>query len=335
MSSLNALQWDGSPGHYEVHYLTTTDPHTGTGLWIRSTMLAPDDGPATCSLWFMATFPDAPAIARKLTLPIEQLVAESEPFSLRIGDSELSETGYRGAFEDVAWDLHWTRPDPPRGYEHVNALLRRMRVAKTILVLPQADVAVSGTVTLPGGRTLALGGVHGGQAHLWGSKHSARWTWAHCGDFEDADGRPQPGTFLDGVSVFVPRFGREVGPSSPVVGRILDDDFVATSPGVVLRAKSHFALTTWSFETTAGKRRIVAEVDAPRASLVGVTYTDPDGDKAYCYNSEVASMRVSVFDKTPRGASRWALRETLVSHGRAHFEYGQREPVPDLELQLT
>lgn len=330
--SLNALQWDGSPGHYEVHYLTTTDPATGTGLWIRSTMLAPDDGDAACSLWFMATFPDAPPVARKLTLPIDQLVAEAEPFSLRIGDSELSDAGYRGAFEDVAWDLRW---EPGRSYEHVSALLRRAKIAKTVLVLPHGDVAVTGTVTLPDRRTLTLDGVHGGQAHLWGSKHSARWTWAHCGDFVDADGTPQPGTFLDGVSVFVPRFGREVGPSSPVVGRILGDDFRATSPAAVMRAKSHFALTSWSFETTAGKRRLVVEVDAPRASLVGVTYTDPDGEKAYCYNSEVASMRVSVFDRTPRGASRWSLRQTLVSHGRAHFEYGQREPVPDVELHLT
>ena len=332
MSQLNVLQWDGSPGHYEVHYLTTTDPATGIGLWIRSTMLAPDHGDPQCSLWFMATFPDAPAVARKLTVPIDQLVAEPEPFALRIADSELTDTGYRGAFEDVAWDLRW---NPGRSYEHVSPLLRRAKVAKTILVLPQGDVAVTGTVTLPGGRTLTFEGAHGGQAHLWGSKHSARWTWAHCGDFTDADGVPQPDTFLDGVSVFVPRFGREVGPSTPVVGRLLGDDFLATSPGAVLRAKSHFALTSWSFETTAGKRRIVVEVDAPRDSLVGVTYTDPDGEKAYCYNSEVASMRVSVFDKTPRGASRWALRETLVSNGRAHFEYGQRETVPDLELHLT
>jgi len=335
VSQLNVLQWDGTPGHYEVHYLTTTDPATGTGLWIRSTMLAPDSGDAQCSLWFMATFPDAPAVARKLTLPIDQLVAEPEPFRLCIGDSELTDTGYRGAFEDVAWNLQWTQPHPPRGYEHVSALLRKAKIAKTILVLPHGDVAVSGTVTLPGGGTLTLDGVHGGQAHLWGSKHSARWTWAHCGDFVDADGTPQPDTFLDGVSVFVPRFGREVGPSTPVVGRLLGEDFIATSPGAVLRAKSTFALTSWAFETTAGKRRIVVEVDAPRDSLVGVTYTDPDGEKAYCYNSEVASMRVSVFDKTPRGASRWELRETLVSHGRTHFEYGQRETVPDLELHLT
>lgn len=308
-------RWDGKPGHYEVFYVTTTDPQTGTGLWIRHTMLAPDDGEPTQSSWFMATFPDKPAVARKLTAP--QLDAECTPTSMR------------GSIDDVAWDLRWERG---KQYEHVHPLIQRLGVAKTILELPNADVAVHGTVTLPGGETLTLDGVHGGQAHLWGSKHSARWTWAHCGDFTDSDGAPQADTFFDGVSVFVPRFGREVGPSSPVVGRFLGEDFLAVAPLTVMKASSEFGLTSWALETTAGKRRIVVEVDAPRESLVGVTYTDPDGDKAYCYNSEVASMRVSVFDK---GNRHWDLRQTLLSHGRAHFEYGQREPVPGLELHLT
>ena len=307
--------WDGTPGHYEVFYVTTTDPQTGTGLWIRHTMLAPDEGEPSQSAWFMATFPDRPAIARKHTAP--QIDAICEP------------TRMQGSIDDVAWDLHW---EPGRRYEHVHPLIRRLGVAKTILELPNADVAVHGTVTLPGGEQLTLEGVHGGQAHLWGSKHSARWTWAHCGDFTDEHGAPVADTFFDGVSVFVPRFGREIGPSSPVVGRFLGEDFKATAPLQVMRAKSEFGLTSWTFETTAGKRRITVEVDAPRDSLVGVTYTDPDGDKAYCYNSEVATMRVSVFDK---GQQHWDLRQTLLSRGRAHFEYGQREPVPGLELHLT
>jgi hypothetical protein len=329
VSALNALRWNGEPGHYEVHYLTTTDPATGTGLWIRFTMLAPLDGDPTCSLWFVATFPDAPAVARKVTFPIAQLEAQIDPFRLAIEGAELTDTGTRGAFDDVTWDLRWA--PAPRGYQHVSAPLQRLGVAKTVLVLPQADVAIAGTVTLPDGRELALDGVHGGQAHLWGSKHSARWTWAHCGDFTDPEGARQPDTFLDGVSVFVPRFGREVGPSSPIVGRFGGEDFLATSPLALLRAPSRFALTSWAFEARAGKRRIVGEVDAPRGSLAGVTYTDPDGEKAYCYNSEVASMRISVFH---RASGRWDLRETLLSRGRAHFEYGQRAPVPGLELHL-
>jgi hypothetical protein len=334
MSGLNALRWAGSPGHYEVYYLTTTDPATGTGLWIRFTMLAPIDAgePPTCALWFVATFPDRPALARKRTFPIEQLGAHTEPFALRIADAELSDSGTRGGFDDVSWDLTWA---PGRGYEHVGALLRGARVARTMLVLPHGDVAVSGGVTLPGGAQLALHGAHGGQAHLWGSKHASRWAWAHCGDFEGADGAPRPGTFLDGVSVYVPRLGREVGPSTPVVGRLLGEDFVATRPAAVLRARSAFGLSWWSLETATARRRIVAEVDAPRGRLAGVAYTDPDGDRAYCYNSEVASMRVSVYDRSTRLASRWTLRETLRSRGRAHYEYGQRQTVPDLDLLLA
>ncbi len=257
------------------------------------------------------------------------MIAEAAPFKLRIADAELTDSGMSGAFEDVAWDLTWA---PGKSYEHVAAMLRRAKIAKTVLVLPHGDVAVSGTIRVAGAE-LRLDGVHGGQAHLWGSKHATRWAWAHCGDFASVDGAPRPGNFLDGVSVIVPRLGREVGPSTPVVGRLLDDDFLATSPLAVLRAPSRFALTSWSFEATAGKRRVVGEVDAPRQSLAGVTYTDPDGDHAYCYNSEAASMRLSVFDRAGRGTG-WMLRETLVSSGRAHFEYAQREPVPDLELHL-
>ena len=50
----NVLQWDGSPGHYEVYYLSATDPRSGLGLWLRYTMRAPLQGPPECALWFMA-----------------------------------------------------------------------------------------------------------------------------------------------------------------------------------------------------------------------------------------------------------------------------------------
>jgi hypothetical protein len=324
MSGLNALQWDGSPGHYEVYYLTATEPESGVGVWIRYTMLAKLDGERTCSLWVMAMDPDGPPLARKETWPAERMVAAADPFRLELAGAELTGTGMRGAFADVAWDLTWA---PGRGYEHVHPLLRRAKVAKTILTLPHGDVPVSGTVTLPD-RTLTFDAVHGGQAHLWGSKHAKRWAWAHCGDFETPEGERVPDTFLDGVSVIVPRFGRDIGPSTPVVGRLFGEDLAATSPLRVTRAPSRFALTSWSFEVRDGARRVAGKVDAPRASLVGVTYTDPDGEHAYCYNSEAASMRLSVWDGD-------TFRGTLVSRGRAHFEYAQREPVAGLELHLT
>jgi hypothetical protein len=191
---------------------------------------------------------------------------------------------------------------------------------------------VSGKVELPG-RTLELEGARGGQAHLWGSKHARRWAWAHCNDFETLEGEPRPGAFVDGVSVFVSRFGRDIGPNTPVVGSFDGQDFASTGPLRVVRNPSRFGLTTWRFEALDGRRKLVGEVDAPRAGLVGVTYHDPDGELAYCYNSEVATMRLQRWERPRRGE--WALTETLVAPERAHFEYAQRDPVDGLALQLA
>ena len=79
----------------------------------------------------------------------------------------------------------------------------------------------------------------------------------------------------------------------------------------------------------------MVDVDAPRDRLVGVTYHDPDGDLAYCYNSEVASMQVRVWERDRAVEEGWRLLDELTAPGRAHFEYAQRETVPDLELQVT
>jgi hypothetical protein len=330
----NELQWHGDPGHYEVYYLTLTDPRTGVGLWIRYTMVAPVAGTgadAACALWLLATDPRAgrsPTFARKATLPIDQLAGRSDPFELRIDGAVLTDYGMSGGFDDVAWDLWWT---PGGGsYEHVHPLLRRAGVAQSILVLPHGDLSIDGTVTLPGAM-LEISAARGGQAHIWGSKHARSWAWVHCNDFHTLEGDPVRDTFVDALSVFVARFGREVGPNTPVVGRIAGEDFNSTSPVRVLANGSTFALTGWRFEAIDGRRKLIGEVDADREQLVGVTYHDPDGELAYCYNSETASMRLHVYEKARRVGG-WAHSETLVADGRAHFEYAQREPVADLEL---
>jgi hypothetical protein len=319
------LQWDGEPGHYEVYYLTFTDPGSGVGVWIRYTMLSPLSGPATAALWFLAMDPNVGVVGRKQTRAIEQLTHEADPFELRIGDATLTDRGMRGAFEDVAWDLRW---QPGRAYEHVPPALRP--VASTVLVLPHADVAVSGTVGLPG-RALALDNVRGGQAHLWGRKHAQRWAWVHCNDFETQAGEAATDTFIDGVSVLVSRFGRTIGPATPFVGRIDGEDFRSTTPLRLAANHSSFALTGWRFEAVAGARKVTGEVDADRGQLAGVTYHDPDGELTYCYNSETASIRLHVYERA-RQVGGWAHKTTLIAPGRAHFEYAQREPVPGIEL---
>jgi hypothetical protein len=335
----NALRWDRSPGHYEVYYLTFTDPATGVGVWIRYTMVAPfpETGePSSASLWFLAMDPRAGAsvggtaaagatFGRKASYEIGRLVATSDPFRLQVGDAVLTDGTMSGSFDDVSWDLRWA---PGRAYEHVHPLLRG--IASTILVLPHGDVALHGSVSFAG-RRLELDGARGGQAHLWGAKHASRWAWVHCNDFRTPDGEPVPDTFVDGVSVIVPRFGRELGPNTPFVGRVAGRDFRSTSAVRVLSNSSTFTFTSWRFEAVDGYRKLVGEVDADPGLLAGVTYHDPDGELAYCYNSEAASIRLNVYERAHRVGG-WTHATTLVAEGRAHFEYAQRTPLPDMEL---
>ncbi len=291
----NALQWNGSPGHYEVYYLTFTDPRSGVGFWIRYTMVAPlpqTDAEATCSLWLLAMDPADPSrnVGEKASFPVSELSAGREPFALRIGDASLTDRGMAGAIERdgkrFAWDLEWAPRLP--AYGHVHPLLRRAKIAKTILFLPHPDIEVSGVVELAG-RRVDVDRARGGQAHLWGSKHANRWAWAHCNDFSGAEGAPRDETFVDGVSVFVPRFGRELGPNTPIVARVAGEDLLATSPLAGTRNKSAFDLTSWRFEARARGRRLIGTVTARREDLVGVTYHDPDGSDGHTSSTRNAS----------------------------------------------
>jgi hypothetical protein len=320
----NALRWDGGPGHYEVYYLTLTDGASGVGLWIRYTMTAPGDA----ALWFVAFDPRHGVIARKALRPIDEL--QATPGELRIGDALLADDRMRGAFDDVAWDLRWA----PSGhaYRHVHPVVERLRLAQSVLELPHADLAIEGYVQYAGTQ-LELHGARGGQAHIWGSKHADNWAWVHCNDLRDSSGDPVIGTFVDAVSVSVRRGGREIGPFTPVVGRFAGRDFRSTSLVRVVSNWSSYALTGWRFEAVAGARKLIVEVDADRDRLAGVIYHDPDGELAYCYNTETASIRLHLYERARR-AGGWAHAGALHAQGRAHFEYAQRAPVPDVELHL-
>jgi hypothetical protein len=335
----NALQWQGQPGHYEVYYLTLTDPATGIGFWIRYTMVAPlpeTGAEATCSLWFMAMDPADPSknVGEKVSFPASELSADVEPFALRLHDATLTDRGMDGAIESgdrrLAWDLGWNPRLP--AYGHVHPVLRAAKLAKTILFLPHPDVEVDGRIEIDD-RRIDVKGARGGQAHLWGAKHATRWAWAHCSDFAESNGKRRSDTFIDGVSVYVPRFGRELGPNTPVVARLGGHDLLSISPLAVQRNPSEFELDSWHFEARSWRQKLRAEVTARKEDLVGVTYHDPDGELAYCYNTEVADMKLEVFERgTP--FSGWRKQDEFRSLGRAHFEYAQREPVDGVPLMV-
>jgi hypothetical protein len=328
MRQLNDVRWDGGPGHYEVWFLTLADRGSGMGIWIRFAMHAPLDGPADCSLWFAAMDHEGTRFGARDVFTAEQLSGESDPFRLLIGDAELSDRGTAGGFGDVRWELRWAPCETP-GLP-VHPLVERAKLARTMYVIPQPRIAVEGTVSFDG-RTVELSGAFGAQAHLWGSRHANSWGWAHAADLQTLAGGPAEGDWLDSISITAPRFGRDVGPTTSVVGCLLGEPFSATSPAQVLRSNASSRLTSYRVSARQRSRRIELEVDAAREALVGVVYDDPDGDQLRCWNSEVADLRCHVWDRS-RGS--WHLRETLVAPRRACFEYAQRAPIAGLPIHI-
>ena len=174
----NDLRWDGRTGHYEVWYVSATDPASGVGLWLRFTVHAPLRGDAECALWFLAMERDGWRFARKATFAVERLEAEGDPFRLRLAGADLSDRGRRARSARTA-------PGSSRGRRACLPPATSIRCCAEpgsrgpILVLAHPALELSGTVRL-GERTLALDRARGGQAHLWGSEHAARWAWTHA-----------------------------------------------------------------------------------------------------------------------------------------------------------
>lgn len=66
--------------------------------------------------------------------------------------------------------------------------------------------------------------------------------------------------------------------------------------------------------------------------MIGVQYKDPDGKRVFCYNSEIANLKLKVFER--RGGS-WGKVDELVSEHTTAFEYAQRLPVSRIPIHLV
>ncbi len=326
MSSIsdNYMRWNREPGRYEVWFLTTSHPASGSGFWIRHTLSAPTadrDLPPYCQLWF-ACFDGEPdhtfALNRKL--PIDSLRAERDPFLVAVGDSELRHGAVQGAIEghghSAEWDLTFepeeravlTLPEWAYGRDEVG----------TKFLSPHFAVPLRGRIKADG-REYVFAGERATQCHIWGSKHAHAWGWGHaCGFAEEGE------TAIDVLSAQV-RKGPVVLPRLTIV--TLRRHGVVThlsGPLELLTGQGAFGHGSFRFAATTPLLRVRGEFTASPAETVMAEYTDPDGEPAYCHNSEVASLTVRIESRS--WLSTWRDEARLTAPRSAHFEYAARSP---------
>ena len=122
-----------------------------------------------------------------------------------------------------------------------------------------------------------------------------------------------------------------LGPNTPIVGCFEGRPFGSTSPRRILTNSSQFDLEGWRFEAVDGSRKLIGHVEPAREQVVGVTYHDPDGRPAYCYNSETASAG-SRSKSAPAAAGG---RRDARLRGALPLRVRDPDPDPGIELSVT
>jgi hypothetical protein len=311
--SAYAPRWDGSPGRTEVWYTTLTDPVTGTGIWLHHELTSPTDGATEYAHGWVAVFPPGGPVEYARFGP-EPWVASPQGFDTTeamVGSGRL-----RGATGRFRWDVEQTSLGAPL-YTFPRWAWRRP-LLPAAQMLPASTCQFTGVVEHPGGR-LELRGAPGATARIYGHGNARRWAWLHA-DLGDGD-------VLEVVAAVAMR---------PVLGKLPPMVFLRlrkngrTWPRRGLRSafgwaglgrfRARIGLPVWSVTGRAGLRRIHVTVTQPEERTLALEYTDPDGSRLVCRNSERADAHIVVerWWGGWRSEARWTLT------GTAHAEVGER-----------
>jgi hypothetical protein len=170
-----------------------------------------------------------------------------------------------------------------------------------VVIAPTAEFTGSLSVA---GTAARIDGWRGGVAHIYGHGNAKRWGWMHA-DLGDGD-------VVEAVSAVSHKPGlRRLAPMAFVRFRIDGRDWPA-SPLPSLRMRTTLGLQHWQLEGRIGGRDVLIRVDQPPDRCVSLGYTDPDGGRAVCTNTEQADIHIEIADR------HWSVL------GTGHAEVGLR-----------
>ncbi len=317
--------WDGRSPGYEVWFLTMTDPSSGKGYWIRSTLLAPTTGEPSGGVWFAQFDPSDPSktFGMHARYRLGAGAVTPEAFEVRIGKSLMRSGHAEGSIEEggraASWDISYATGQPT--YQLLPAALYRGSIAPTKPYSPNPATIVEGTISVDGEAT-EIRAAPAQQGHLYGTRHAERWAWAQCGDFLDEEATLHALTARG-------RRGPFTLPYITFVGVRWQDRWIRLSK---VSRRREFGLGTWRIHMQNRRYRLTGRIEAPARALLRARYEDPDGTPRFCHNSEIASSRLALFERRAGGFEEVALLE---STGTTHAEWAGRTPAAVVENEFA
>ncbi|MGZ6780339.1 MAG: hypothetical protein ACXVGO_15255, partial [Mycobacterium sp.] len=271
----------------------------------------PTAGVPVADSWVMIFDPDgAGNHALKVPHPIDQSDFADDTWTARIGATSIEDTSARGSLTSAGrsarWDLRITPGDESavklltdRGYK------AKFPTAKTMVRHPLARF--DGSVELDD-VDLQVAGWTGSVNHNWGRRHTPAYAFGQVCGFDEA-----PASTLEIVTAHA-----AVGPISLPAATllVLRHDGRETAVRSVLatrHTRGEYEPFRWSFAARVDDVTVDGEITAQERDVIGLTYTDTDGEAKYCYNSALATCRIR-FSADGRAATE------LVAGRRAMFE---------------
>ncbi len=299
--------------YYESRFIRANNTDRAQALWMRLTLLLPTAGVPVADTWVMIFDPDgAGNRALKQPYPIDQSRYEYDDWTARIGATTIDDRSacgsVTGAGRSARWDLRITPGDEravklltERGYR------AKFPTAKTMVRHPLARF--DGSLELDEVR-VHVDGWTGSVNHNWGRRHTPAYAFGQVCGF---DGAAQS-------SLEIVTAQAAVGPVSLPAATL----FVLRHDGREVAARSVFATRhtraeyrpfSWTFGARVDGVTLDGEISAEPRDVIGLTYTDTDGESKYCYNSALATCRIrlsgSGMAATELTATRRAMFEIL------------------------
>jgi tocopherol cyclase-like protein len=322
----NKCRWDGaSAPHYEVWFLTLNHRASQRGFWFRYVVespIGPDrESPPHAALW-AATF-DRRSPEQNLGLkreyPIDRFAFDGEENSnLRIGESLFSPCSAAGRVDSgghsIEWDLSYVPCETT--HHHVPRAVVQLARPSSFVCSPNLDTRFSGRITVDG-EVIVLDQEPGCQSHLWGRKHVDDWVWVHSNAFEK-----HPGTVFEGLAARPRRAGKTLPPIQSLYLRHRGAEHRFVRLRLAEQWQRKMGMGYWSFSAMNTRFYVEGAAQCRLRDMMQAEYSDPDGERLYCINSEVANLKIRLFRRVH--GVRWRHVETIKSYATAHLEHASR-----------
>jgi len=322
----NKCRWDGATApHYEVWFLTLNHRESQRGFWFRYVLDSPldsaDNLPRCASLWaaiFNRRSPEQNFGLRR-EYSIDKCVFDDRDGSgLTLGEGVFTSSTASGRIQTgghrVEWDLSYVPCE--KTYHHVSRAVIQLARPSSFVCSPNLATRFTGRIVVDGAEVV-LEGEPGCQSHLWGRKHVDEWVWVHSNAFESF-----PDTVFEGLAARARRAGQMLPPIQSLYLRHRGEEHRFVRLRFAEQWQRKLGMGYWSFSAMNTRFYIEGAAQCRLRDMLQAEYADPDGERLYCINSEVANLKIRLF-KRVHGV-RWRHVETIKAYSTAHLEHAAR-----------